>query len=267
MPRRRPGGFRFKHGITRDAVYESIGLRERQALHQRVEITLLARSEQTDREDTLEALAYHSRGAGHWENAAHYAERAGDKAMAAFALDRACAQYQVAMETLDRVQNRSREQSCAGVSWPTSWAWPAYSIPLSLSDDVTVFERAVALARSLGDASVLARAQYWLGYMCYGFGRFREGVMHARRALVVAREAGENRLAAQIQASLGQILAATCQYDEAIALMDGAVSAKQQRSRPAAASRSARPTHCRARVACWPTAAISTAPTLVSARR
>jgi len=46
------GGLRFKHGITKDAVYESIGLRERQALHQRVEITLLARSEQTDREDS-----------------------------------------------------------------------------------------------------------------------------------------------------------------------------------------------------------------------
>ena len=53
------GGLRFKHGITRDAVYDSIGLRERQALHKRIEAALLARSEQTDREDTLEALAYH----------------------------------------------------------------------------------------------------------------------------------------------------------------------------------------------------------------
>jgi class 3 adenylate cyclase len=225
------GGLRFKHGITKDAVYESIGLRERQAWHQRVEITLLARSEQTDREDTLEALAYHSRGAGHWENAAHYAERAGDKAMAAFALDRAFAQYQVAMETLDRVQNRSREQSLRWCQLANKLGMASIFDPLSLSDDVTVYERAVALAGSLGDASVLARAQYWLGYMCYGFGRFREGVMHARRALVVAREAGENRLAAQIQASLGQILAATCQYDEAVALMDGALSAKQQRGR------------------------------------
>jgi class 3 adenylate cyclase/tetratricopeptide (TPR) repeat protein len=226
------GGFRFKHGITRDAVYEAIGLRERQALHRRIEIALLARSAQTDREDTLEALAYHSRGAGRWENAAHYAERAGDKAMAAFAMDRACAQYQVAMETLDRVQNRSREQSLRWCQLANKLGMASIFDPLSISDDVTVFERAVALARSLGDASALAHAQYWLGYMCYGFGRFREGVMHARQALAVAREAGENRLAAQIQAALGQILAATCQYDEAIALMDGAVSAKQQRSRP-----------------------------------
>jgi tetratricopeptide (TPR) repeat protein len=68
--------------------------------------------------------------------------------------------------------------------------------------------------------------------MCYGFGRFRSGVIHARQALVRAREAGEHRLAAQIEAALGQMLAATCQYDDAIALLDAAVSAKQQRSRP-----------------------------------
>ena len=48
----------------------------------------------------------------------------------------------------------------------------------------------------------------------------------------MAREIGEHRLAAQIEASLGQILAASCQYDEATRLMDIAVSAKQQRSRP-----------------------------------
>jgi class 3 adenylate cyclase/tetratricopeptide (TPR) repeat protein len=226
------GGLRFKHGITRDAVYESIGLRERQALHERVEIALLARSEQTDREDTLEALAHHSRGAGHWENAAHYAERAGDKAMAAFALDRARAQYQVAMETLDRVPHRTREQSLRWCLLANKLGMVSIFDPLSLSDDVNIFERAVTLARSLGEASAITRAHYWLGYMCYGFGRFRDGEYHARQALTLARESGDLRLAAQIEASLGQILAATCQYDQSITILDKAVSAKQQRSRP-----------------------------------
>jgi tetratricopeptide (TPR) repeat protein len=226
------GGLRFKHGITRDAVYDSIGLRERQALHQRIEAALLSRSEQTDREDTLEALAYHSRGAGHWESAAHYAERAGDKAMAAFALDRARAQYQAAMETLDRVPNRTREQSLRWCLLANKLGVASIFDPLSVSNDLTIFEQAVALAHSLGDGNAVARAHYWLGYMCYGFGRFREGEYHAGQALELAREAGDLRLAAQIEAALGQILAATCQYDEAIILLDAAVSAKQQRSRP-----------------------------------
>ncbi len=226
------GGFRFKHGITRDAVYDSIGLSERKALHRRVETALLARSEHTDREDALEALAYHCRGADHWESAAHYAERAGDKAMAAFALDRARVQYLVAMETLDRVPKRTHDQSLRWCLLANKLGMASIFDPLSLSDDVSIFERAVAIARSLDDTNATARAHYWLGYMCYGFGRFHEGEYHARQALVLAREADDPRLAAQVEACLGQILAATCQYEQAIALLDQAVSAKQQRSRP-----------------------------------
>ncbi|WP_271521941.1 ATP-binding protein [Bradyrhizobium sp. CCBAU 53380] len=222
---------RFKHGITRDAVYDTIGLHERQALHRRIQGELLARSGQADREDTLEALAYHSRGAGHWESAAHYAERAGDKAMAAFALDRARAQYQVAMQSLDRVPDRSREQSLRWCLLANKLGLVNIFDPMSLTDDTTVFEQAVVIATSLGDTGAMASAYEWLGYMCYGFGRFREGVTHTRTALELARKLGEHRMIAQIEASLGQILAASCQYDEAITLIDAAISTKQQRSR------------------------------------
>jgi tetratricopeptide (TPR) repeat protein len=104
--------------------------------------------------------------------------------------------------------------------------------PLSLTGDLTTFEQAVTLAHSLDDVNTMSRAHYWLGYMCYGFGRFREGERHSRLALDLAREVGDLRLAAQIEASLGQILAATCQYKEAIVLLDTAVFAKQQSSRP-----------------------------------
>ena len=225
------GVLRFKHGITRDAVYDTIGLHERQALHKRIQATLLARSEQADRVDTLEALAYHSRGAGHWESAAHYAERAGDKAMAAFALDRARVQYQVAMEALDRLPDRSREQSLRWCLLSNKLGMVNIFDPLSVTDDVTVYERAVAIASSLGDTGATASAYEWLGYMCYGFGRFRAAVTHTRTALELARRLGEHRLIAHIEATLGQILAAGCQYDEAIALIDAAISTKQQLSR------------------------------------
>lgn len=223
-------GIRFKHGIARDAVYNSIGLHERTSLHRRVEAALLRQSKAEHPDDALEALAYHSRGAQHWDSAARFAERAGDKAMAAFALDRARTQYVVALDALDRVPHRTREESLRWCLLANKLGMASIFDPLSLSDDVAVFERAVALAQSLGDADALARAEYWLGYMCYGFGRFREGVRHARRALAVAREAKDDRLAAQVEAMLGQLLAATCQYDEAIALLDAAVSAKKQHS-------------------------------------
>ncbi|WP_298877480.1 adenylate/guanylate cyclase domain-containing protein [uncultured Bradyrhizobium sp.] len=236
---------RFKHGITRDAVYDTIGLHERQALHRRIEAGLLARSEQAEREDTLEALAYHSRGAGHWENAAHYAERAGDKAMAAFALDVAGSQYKAAMDALDQVPDRSREQSLRWCLLANKLGMANIFDPLSLTDDTSVFEKAVAIASSLGDIGATATAYEWLGYMCYGFGRFREGATHTRTALEWARKLGERRLIARIEAVLGQILAASCQYDEATALIEAAISTKRSRPHNAIAVGSAYSLSCK----------------------
>lgn len=219
---------RFKHGITRDAVYEAIGLHERKALHQRVVLALDMGGGATDGEDTLEARAYHSRGAGHWEQASIHAELAGDKAAAAFAIDRARGQYQAAMQALDRSPELSPAQTLRWCALSSKLGMTCIFDPLGLGDDISVFVKAVARARELDDTQVSARAQYWLGYMCYGFGRFREGVEHAREALRLALDANDSRLAAQIEATLGQILAANCDYDEAIALMDKAVGAKRQ---------------------------------------
>ena len=137
--------------------------------------------------------------------------------------------------------------------------------PLSLTDDTSVFERAVAIASSLGDIGATASAHEWLGYMCYGFGRFREGVTHIRTALEWARKLGEPRLIARIKAVLGQILAASCQYDEATALIDAAISTTAAAAM--ARSPSARPIRCRARAACWPIGAISLVPRSASTKR
>ena len=36
FPGDKPGTLRFKHGITRDVVYDAVGLRQRRALHLRI---------------------------------------------------------------------------------------------------------------------------------------------------------------------------------------------------------------------------------------
>ncbi|MGQ3054652.1 MAG: AAA family ATPase, partial [Roseateles sp.] len=87
FPDQRPGLLRFKHGITRDVVYEATGLHERQALHRQISIALSARG---GAEGQLhEQLAYHDAAANDWPAAARHAEAAGDQALAASALDRA----------------------------------------------------------------------------------------------------------------------------------------------------------------------------------
>lgn len=226
------GVMRFKHGITRDAIYQSIDLRERTAMHERILTALLSRSDDAARDDIVEALAHHSRGAGQLDQAAAFAERAGDKATKAFALDRARMYYELAMATLDRIPQRSPEQTLRWCLLSNKLGMTCVFDPLTLADDPSVFERAVELARELGDANVLARAKYWLAYICYGLGRFRESLRHTREALELARQVPDPRLAVQIEATLGQVLAATCDYAQAIELIDVAVDAKRVRSRP-----------------------------------
>jgi tetratricopeptide (TPR) repeat protein len=231
-PAETPGVLRFKHGITRDAVYQSIGLHERTALHKAVLVALSLASDGAESDEAVEALAHHSRGAGLWDQAAGFAERAGDKATAAFALDRGRAQYQFAMKALDRISQPTREQELRWCQLANKLGMICVFDPLALGNDLSVFERAVELSQDLGDLRVLARAKYLLAYICYSCGRFRESLLHIREALVLARQASEARLAVQIEATLGQVLAATCDYDNAIELINVAVDAKRQRSRP-----------------------------------
>ena len=226
------GVMRFKHGVTRDAVYQSIGLRERTELHERVFAALLTRVDGGAHDDFVEALGHHSRGARRWDQAAGFAERAGDKATKAFALDRARVHYELAMAALDRIGLRTPEQAQRWCLLSNKLGMTCVFDPLTLADDPSVFERAVALAEELGDAGVLARAKYWLAYICYALGRFRESLRHTREALALAREIADQRLFAQIEAALGQVLAATCDYAQAIELIDVAVDAKRLRSRP-----------------------------------
>ncbi|MBC8058170.1 MAG: AAA family ATPase, partial [Rhizobiales bacterium] len=95
FPGEQAGTLRFKHGITRDVIYAAVGLHERKALHRRIALALQARDGTAD--DLPEALAYHCAAGALHPEAAQHAERAGDKAMAASALDRARAQYGAAL--------------------------------------------------------------------------------------------------------------------------------------------------------------------------
>ena len=223
---------RFKHGITRDAVYQHIGLRSRLALHERVLAAMQSRPVGTDRDEGVEALAHHSQGAGHWEQAADFAERAGDKAMVAFALDRARLHYEQGMASLERLSPRTPETALRWCQLVNKLGMTCVFDPLALGNDASVFERAVDRAKQLGDINALARATYWLAYILYAIGYSRRALRQSHDALALARQTGDARLVVQVEAMLGQVLAACSQYDKAVELIDVSVDAKRQRSRP-----------------------------------
>lgn len=219
----------FKHGLTRDAVHESIGLQERQRLHAAYGALL---GQESARGQHAEALAYHFGGAGQWQAAAVYAEQAGDRASAAFSLDSARKWYLTAMDALDRVPERERALSLQWCLLSNKLGMTCIFDPLAQGNDAAPFEQAVALAQTLGDAQVLARALYWLGYMYYGFGRLRQSEQQLQQSRALAAQTGDLRLVAQVDATRAQVLAAACRYEEALGLFDAALAAKRRQSKP-----------------------------------
>jgi len=228
FPAEHADALRFKHGIARDVIYNSVGLRERKALHLRVAELLQREGARGGQEELYEQLAYHFAASGNAAEAARYAELAGDKATAVSALDRAQTQYRAALVALDLL----------GASDEIYRRWIQIAQRLGMTcvfdparDHLDIFRRAVDLATAHDDPDAIAHAQYWLGYINYGLGDSGVAIHHLERSLTSAAQFEEPRLILKIRATLGQAYAAACDYDKALALLDEAVAAKRQRDK------------------------------------
>ncbi|TWO71713.1 AAA family ATPase [Caenimonas sedimenti] len=226
-----PGMLRFKHLLTRDAVYGTVHPARRRALHLRVGQVLEEVGNQ-DAFEWLEALSYHYDAAGVSDKAAQYAEAAGDKALAAMATDRARVHYLTALRSLDALPQLTRPLKVRWCALAQKLGQACVFDPLDVTEGSLMFERAARLARETGDQNAIARAEYWLGYVNYGRGRPRVSVQHCETALTHALVSEDLKLVAQVEATLGQALASAGRYDRALPLLTRAVESKRQQSRP-----------------------------------
>lgn len=232
VPAGQPSMLRFKHALTREAVYATLEPVRRRALHLRVAEALEAEVASEKAYDWLEALAYHYDAAGMSEPAARFAEAAGNKALASMALDRARAHYVTALRSLDAFPEMSRALQLRWCGIAQKLGQACVFDPLDVSHGLVLFERAAHLARAAGDENAIARAEYWLGYVNYAKGRPRHAVRHSEAALSYALASDDQKLVAQVQATLGQALASAGRYEHALPLLAQAVEAKRQQSRP-----------------------------------
>ena len=217
------GTLRFKHGLTRDAIYQMIGLAERRDLHGRI-VTALHRAE-GGADAHHEALAYHYAEGGNADRAAHYAVLAGDSALASSALDRAQAQYRAALEALDRLARTVPEDAGqARLRMQIVRKFGMACVVDPARDQLPILERAATDAQATGDQKALAWAEYWLGFILYGLGEARASLEHFRVSLTAADASGERRMALQIPANLGQAHATACDYGPALTLLDSAIA-------------------------------------------
>ncbi len=216
---------RFKHGLTRDVIYAGIDLAVRQNLHLRVAAALLVRQAEGALADAQAALAHHFAAGGDSVLALRFAEQAGDRALAASALDRARAHYRVALAALDRLpplpaRVRQRVDLVQRLG--------LVSIYDATRVDLAIAQRALALAEGSGDAALMARSRFWLGYIHYGLGDMPEAVQHCEHALTEARGSGDKKLILAVAAALGHAHTGAAQYTQALPLLDQ-ISASRRR--------------------------------------
>lgn len=223
---------RFKHGITRHVVYETIGLQKRRALHQRVAALIGEQFEPAALAEACETLAYHFAGAAEFAQAARWAEVAGDKAMAASSIDRARAQFGAATEMLDRLPSTPENYK----AWRSIVRRIGMVVVFDPSrSDLQIFGRAIERARAHGDLAGVAYAEYWLSYANYALGESRAAVEHGERAAQAAAGLADATLVAQARTLLGQALAAAGAYPDALRLLDEAaevIRARRSGARP-----------------------------------
>jgi tetratricopeptide (TPR) repeat protein len=228
FPSAQPGSLRFKHGITREVVYGAVGLRLRRATHLRVAAALTIEAEASSQEESYESLAYHYDAGDQPSAAIKYYELAGDKAMTTLALDRARAQYSAGLRALDALGSLSPELKLRWCEVSAKLGMACVFDALSLASGVATFERAVALARQTGELDVIARAEYWLGYICYAKGMPDQAAAHCVESLAMASAIRNERLSAQVRATLGQVMVSSADYDDALPLLDDALSGKRR---------------------------------------
>jgi class 3 adenylate cyclase/tetratricopeptide (TPR) repeat protein len=228
FPDQRPGHLRFKHGITRDVVYEASGLHERQALHRRIGAELRARAQAGTEALLHEQLAYHDAAAHDWPAAARHAEAAGDQALVASALDRAKKQFRAALAALEFLpDDAQRRRRWVGIAQRLGMA----CVFDASRDDLRVLRHAATLAHADGDLGLIARTEYWLAYVGYALGETRDSLAHAQAAVAAAQHCGDQALLAQLPGTVGQLHAAAADYDAALPMLDEAIARQRPRAR------------------------------------
>ena len=221
-----PSRFAFKHGITREVVYESVLVRERRELHGRLAGAIEARFSNAALVDHYEALASHYAGSAAWDRALAFAELAGDKAAKSSALDRARTHYAAALSHIDRL---SPERDLRGRWLAIVAKWCPACVFSPTRDQLQVLDRARRYAEELEDFAALSNVEYWMGWIHYALGQQEPAIQHSARALDLAERAHNEPLRAQLLVNLGQSYAAAGVYALAIEHLDLGIGAKRAR--------------------------------------
>lgn len=174
--------FSFRHALTREAVYDVLLRRERQALHQRV-AEILERVYADALDAHVSELAYHYYAAGVWAKALAYSQRAGQKAQVLYAPREAIQHFTRALEASQQMSMPPSAEilHARGRAYETVGEFEA------ARDD---YERALSAAREVHDGTTEWQSLIDLGLLWASRDYARAGE-YFQRALELAQRLGD----------------------------------------------------------------------------
>ena len=191
----------FKHALIREAAYRSLLRSARRDVHGRIADVLVERfPEQVEHE--LELIARHLTEAGRTLEAISYWQRAGERALRAWATAEAASHFAEGLSLLpsltDQVQTRELELGLLVARGTALMAIRGYASP----EAEVLYARAEALSREFDDPSRLAPALYGLGAYYAASAQPRKACEFGRRLVEVAELQGDEDMFIEAQVIL-----------------------------------------------------------------
>lgn len=206
----------FRHALVQEVAYSSLLVETRRAAHIRVAGWLRERA--GDRlSEYVTLLAHHYLLGEGWEDAANFAELAGDRASGLFAYGDARASYLEALESLRHLADSDGVRRCL-VAVTLKLAAASFYTPSA--EIFRALERADTVARELGDTESHIKLLVAVASWQFMAGQGSAAVGTASRTVEEAAKAGFDRLLSVPFSLLGKAFYIIGEYDKSVAALE-----------------------------------------------
>jgi class 3 adenylate cyclase/tetratricopeptide (TPR) repeat protein len=214
--------YTFKHALTHEVTYGSLLHDPRRTMHARI-VEVLERLYPARLTEQIEWLAHHAIRAETWERAVRYARQAGQKAAMRFAHREGAFWREQALGALGHLPDK-RENRVEGIDLRLELRGSLFALG-EISRTVPVLEEAERLAAAIGDRRRLGLALTYLGNYGYETTQAETAIEYGERAMAIARDLGDLGLEAAATFLLGQIHFGGGSFGRAIELLGRNVAA------------------------------------------
>jgi len=182
----------FKHALTQEVAYNSLLLKRRKEIHERIGRAI--EELYPDRlEEFYEALAFHFKQGDSLDKAIDYLIKSGEKSSDLYAVEEAHRHFQEAFDILSGKPGRPKEEDTLLIDLLIKWAYVFYHRGdfRGLTD---VFSAHEGLAESLDDKARLGMFYGWLGFALSQRVNLKESYEYLQKALEIGEEIGDQRV-------------------------------------------------------------------------